>query len=98
MDKKKRVVTALVSAVYIFIILFSIFFIAAEADHTCCVKDSCPICCQINACKNNLKIINTVSGLLIITAAAVFIIVLSLGNENSISLSTLVMLKVKLSN
>ncbi len=98
MDKKKRVVTALVSVVYIFIILFSIFFIAAEADHTCCVKDSCTICCQINACKNNLKNINTVSSLLFITAAAVFIIVLSLGNENIVSLSTLVILKVKLSN
>lgn len=45
-DKKKRALTVLVSAVYIFILIFSIFFIAAEANHSCCVKDSCPICCQ----------------------------------------------------
>lgn len=98
MDKKKRALTVLISAVYIFILLFSIFFIAAEANHTCCVKDSCPICCQINACKNNLKNVNTAGGLFFLALAAVFAVVLSLGIENSICLSTLVMLKVKLSN
>lgn len=98
MDKKKRAFTVLISAAYIFILLFSIFFIAAEADHSCCVKDSCPICCQINACKNNLKNVNTAGGFIFLTVAAVFAVVLSLGNENNISLSTLVMLKVKLSS
>lgn len=98
MDKKKRALTVLVSAVYIFILIFSIFFIAAEANHNCCVNDSCPICCQINACKNNLKNVNAAGGLFFFSLAAVFAVALVLGNENSISLSTLVMLKVKLSN
>ncbi|MGN1329359.1 MAG: hypothetical protein ACI4V4_06645 [Eubacterium sp.] len=98
MDKKKRLVTAIVSAVYIFILLFSIFFIAAEADHICCVKDNCPVCCQINACKNNIKNVNTAGGLVFASAVAVFVVILSIGNEEHVSSSTLVMLKIKLSN
>ncbi len=38
----------------LFIILFSAFYIAAEAGHDCCGED-CHICACIRLCKNTLR-------------------------------------------
>lgn len=95
---KKRAAAALISALYIFIILFSVLFIAVEADHTCCVSDSCPVCCQINVCSGIVKNVGTALAAAVILIAATFAAVTVIGALRCANTSTLVMLKVKLSN
>lgn len=98
MNRRKRALTVIFSALYIFILLFSVLFIASEADHNCCVKESCPICYQISICNNVVKNVGSACPFVFILLACVFAVELIIGAKNGISASTLVMLKVKLSN
>ncbi|MBR2746103.1 MAG: hypothetical protein IKD99_05240 [Erysipelotrichaceae bacterium] len=52
-SKSKRITTAVIALMMLFIMLFSVLFIAAEADHEC-TGDDCPICICIQQCKNTL--------------------------------------------
>ena len=54
MEKKKKIITLLLAVAVLFVMLYSALFIAAHADHDC-VGENCPICYQINVCKNTLK-------------------------------------------
>ena len=100
MERKKRNrIAALLLAVTIpVIMLYSAFFVGAEADHDC-VGEGCQICYQVDACQNTLK---SLSLAVCVTAVAVaFTYTLC----RCISLcmdyaqrDTLVSLKVKLSN
>ncbi len=67
--------TALASAALIIMlvlsILFSLFFIAAEAEHDCSGEDDCPICVFLALCEGYLReikigLIRVVTGFLII--------------------------------
>lgn len=98
MSKKRRLITAVITAMYIFILLFSVSFIATEANHNCHVKDSCPICYQINVCNNVVKNLTTISAAAFIMLLAAFAVLLILGAVKQFNHSTLVALKVKLSS
>ena len=69
MERKKRNrIAALLFAVTILVImLYSAFFVAAEADHDC-VGEGCLICYQVDACQNTLK---SLSLAVCVTAVAV---------------------------
>ena len=52
--KRNRIAALLLAVTILVIMLYSAFFVAAEADHDC-VGEGCPICYQIDACQNTLK-------------------------------------------
>ena len=98
MTKKKRIISLVVAAAVFFVMLCSALFIAAEADHEC-VGENCPICYQINVCRNTLK------NLSLAVCAAAFAAALSYTLCRGVSVCTdyaqsytLVSLKVKLSD
>lgn len=98
MTKRNRVLTVLFAAMVLFVMLFSEFYIAVEADHDCTGED-CPVCCQITICENTLK---SVGQAVIAVTLAAFVCVLmiflpSFAKKTAYNTS-LVTLKVKLSN
>ncbi len=66
MIRPKRFAAALALLVA-FLMLFSVLFIALEADHDCC-GEGCAVCAQILACEDLLRNLMTASAL----AAAVW--------------------------
>lgn len=55
--KRSAAVLALLVA---FLMLFSVLFIALEADHDCC-GEGCAVCTQIRACEDLLRNLMTAS-------------------------------------
>ena len=98
MKKKKRIAAMLLAVTLLFVMLYSALFIAVEAGHDC-IGESCPICCQINACRDALK------NLTLAVCAAAFAAALTytlcgrvLSRAKSVRFNTLVTLSVKLSD
>ena len=52
--QSKRFVAGIMALMMLVIVLFSVTFIAAEAEHDCC-GDDCSICSCIRLCENTLK-------------------------------------------
>ncbi len=97
MEKRNRKFALLLALAVCFITLFSSFYIAAEADHDC-IGESCPLCYQISVCENTLKSLGY--GAAVISAAALTcsFAILSGQPKTHLRESTLITLKVKLSN
>nr|MCR5719967.1 hypothetical protein [Lachnospiraceae bacterium] len=53
-SKVSRITAGIMGLMMLVIVLFSSFYIAAEADHDCCGED-CPICDCIHRCENTLR-------------------------------------------
>lgn len=87
----------LLLGLYIFILLFSIVFIALEVNHSCNDND-CPICFNICLCKSLLKNsyfdFSIVIGILLLEN--LFLVNIS-SSYQKLLLHTLVTLKIKLS-
>ena len=98
MTKKFRFLTGLLAVVLAVVMLSSVAYIAAEADHDCTGVD-CAICHQINACENLLKNIG-LTGSAVATAAAILYILCRIipSCTEFARTFTLVSLKVKLSD
>lgn len=97
MKKPKRLASVLVLLVA-FLMLFSVLFIALEADHDCC-GDGCAVCAQIQVCEDLLRSLTTAS---VLAAAAWCLYTLSRVFADtdccSVHPHTLIALKVKLSD
>ncbi len=97
-SKVLRITAGIMGLMMLFIVLFSSFYIAAEADHDCCGED-CPICACIHQCENTLRGIGdraavrfaVVAPVILILFAAAFVIA-------AVSQDTLVSRKVRLNN
>ena len=98
MTKKFRFMTGLLAVVLAFVMLSSVAYIAAEADHDCTGVD-CAICHQINACENLLKNIG-LAGFAAAAAAVLLYVLCRIISSCTevIHTFTLVSLKVKLSD
>ena len=57
---RRRLIYALLLAMFISGFLSSVTFIAIESDHECS-DDDCPVCLQINICMNTLKALTLIS-------------------------------------
>ena len=98
MTKRTRVLFALTAALLAIVMLFSVFYIAAETGHDCAGED-CRICRQIAICRDTLRLI-------MLAVAAAVLVSLSGGTyrgtvfrcASAASQFTLVSLKVKLSD
>ena len=98
MEKRDRKLALLLALAVCFVMLFSAFYIAAEADHDC-IGENCPICYQISVCENTLKSL----GYGALALAAFFALTFSAAilfsqPKTYLRQSTLITLKVKLSN
>lgn len=97
MKKPKRLASVLVLLVA-FIMLFSVLYIALEADHDCCGED-CAICAQIRVCEELIR--NLLAAVLLVVAARCLfarIRVFADTDCGSVHSHTLISLKVKLSD
>lgn len=54
MTLRNRVAAFVLTLLFVFVMLFSQFFIIAEAEHDC-IGEHCPVCEQIAVCENALK-------------------------------------------
>ena len=97
MTTRKKAAISL-TILFVFVMLFSYIFVIAEADHECSGED-CPICEIIAIVSDTIKGLSLIGSAVVICAALVFGIVKSLYvNNEAQSASSLITLKVKLSN
>lgn len=54
----KRIAAGILGAVMLFIMLFSAYYISAQANHGC-IGEDCPICACIAQCESTLRQIGT---------------------------------------
>lgn len=98
MEKKKKVLAALLAVSVLFAMLYSALFIAAHADHDCDGED-CPICYQINVCQNTLKNLSFAVSAAAFAAAFTYTLCRIIPSCTEVSRTfTLVSLKVKLTD
>ena len=94
----QRILAGFFAAVLLAVVLFSAFYIIAEADHDCAGED-CHICACLLLCEHLLHRQN--SGILasaLAVAAAVLLICLALSSAPGFALETPVSKKVRLNN
>ena len=98
MAKKTRFVAACGAALLVFALFFSVFFVAAEADHDC-GSEHCTICHQIQSVQKLLEQLSAAH-----TASAgeavlgVYMLLCVLWTQNIFIVSSPVLWKVKLLN
>ena len=97
-SKFLKMTAGIMGLILLVIVLFSAFYIAAEADHDCCGGD-CPICACIHQCENNLRVIG--DGTAVRSAAVVPVIHILFAAAfviTAVSHDTIVSRKVRLNN
>ena len=98
MTKKKRIISLIVAVAVFFVMLYSVLYIAAEANHDC-VGENCPICYQISVCENTLKNLSLAVCAVAFAAAFTYTLCRSISACADVTPSyTLVLLKVKLTD
>ena len=98
MTNKKRAVALFAAAAFVFVMLFSVVYIAAESDHDC-VGSDCQICYQISVCQHTLRSILLIACSVLSTATIVCVLCRWVSRAaDSAIFCTLVSLKVKLSD
>ena len=97
MASKKRILSAALAVSVLFVVLYSVFFIAAESHHDC-IGENCPICLQIQNCENTLKTLSSATAVTAVSAilCAAFFIIKTYNARPFVS-ATPISLKVKLS-
>ena len=95
---KRRIRAAVLVFAFLFVLVSSFSFVALEADHDC-IGENCRICCQITACGYLIRSFAYFAVLLFIFAAAGTLYVFIDEKQKALLPdSTLVSLKVKLSD
>ena len=98
MTRQKRFIAGILAAAICIVMLFSVCYIAAETHHDC-TGENCMICYQINACVSSLKITVLALTAVVLALSAMYSVVTASKDDYYLSFgSTLVSLKVKLSN
>ncbi len=93
-----RIAAGIMGLVLLTVVLFSAFYIAAEADHDCSGED-CLICACIRQCENTLRGVGSGSAALISFIVPVILILLAAASVIAAApQDTLVSIKVRLNN
>ncbi len=93
-----RITAGIMGLMMLVIVLFSSFYVAAEADHDCCGED-CPICAGIRQCENTLRRIGDGVAIQSAAVAPVILILFAAAFVNAVvSQDTPVSRKVRLNN
>lgn len=97
-SKVLRITAGIMGLMMLFIVLFSSFYIAAEADHDCCGED-CPICACIHQCENTLRCIG--DGISVLSSGIILFLFVLLAAALFVTAApsdTLISRKVRLNN
>lgn len=70
------IVAGALGILLLIVVLFSSFYLAAEAGHDC-VGEDCPVCVCIHLCENTLNQIGSGTAVLIAVAISLFAILIS---------------------
>ncbi len=98
MVKNKKLLAGFIALAVLFMLLFSVFFITAEARHNC-IGENCPICLEVQACVQALSTLGTgLSTAVAVFATAHFFVICAITVFHRNPSHTLVSLKVKLTN
>ena len=97
MKRNNRMLAMLLCLGVISIMLFSCVYAACAADHEC-IGEGCQVCASIEACEQNIKNLVTAVVLAIAVALSGHLFTRAVCPGKPVFRSTLVMLKVKLSN
>ncbi|MGL6218910.1 MAG: hypothetical protein ACRC36_12800 [Lacrimispora sphenoides] len=98
MAKNKKLLAGFITLAILFMLLFSIFYITAEARHQC-IGENCPICLEVQACVQALNTLGTgLAPAVAVFAAAYFFLICVIPVFHRNPSHTLVSLKVKLTN
>ena len=94
-SKSRRILAGILGILVLAIVLFSGFYIAAEADHDCACHDGehvCPICTCLKQCEAILQFFHSVAAktvppvlTVVLLAAAFHITVKSISQETPVS-------------
>lgn len=98
MAQKKRLIS-LVTVIAVFaVMLFSLTYIAENFGHDCS-GEHCPICSQIDVCRNTLENLSVATGTMAVMTALIYALcqTLSVCTDNT-EIITLVSLKIELLN
>lgn len=96
--KSKKIVAAILGMSMLFVLLFSLFYILAEANHDCAGED-CPICACIQQCEHNIRQMGTgIITQVVFALFAVFFVRTVEVWETNIPAATLVTQKVRLNH
>lgn len=96
MTERTRIISAITVITVVFVLLFSILYIAVETDHDCTGED-CPICEQIAICQQQLEQLSGGIAVIVTSLFAFFgLYVFSVKYVTVQKLCTLITLKVKL--
>ncbi len=97
-SRNKRIAAGVIGLMLLVVMLFSTFYIAAEADHDCTGED-CPICTCIQQCENTLhKIGNGIAVQVAIILPVIFMLISAFLFAADFPQETLVSRKVRLNN
>ena len=94
----RRIAAGIIGLMMLVIVLFSAFYIAAEANHDCTGED-CLICACIRICENALKGLGSFAAMQVSSVfAVIFVILAAVSSFTAVSSDTLVSNKVRLNN
>ncbi len=96
---KRRIAAGVTAFVMLVIMLFSAFYIAAEADHDCAGED-CPVCACIQQCETRMRVFGEGAGVQLSAVIPVLFVLLisSFLSAASFAADTLVSQKVRLNH
>ena len=98
MNRSTRALAMLLAALLAVVMLFSVFYIALEADHDCHGED-CAVCAVLSACERVLhRLLGIGAAAVFMLAAAAVVYRAADGRGTASAHSTLITLKVKLSD
>lgn len=98
MTKFKRILSFILAIAFCFVFFCSVMFIATESNHSCSGED-CPICAQINLCKDLIRrLVYTFASVILALSMHFAIIKIISFYKYLVENKTLVSLNIKLSN
>ena len=97
-NTSKKIAVSIMIAMMLFLVLFSSFFVAIEADNDC-TGDDCPVCQRIHMCENTLRQLSQGHVVhLFALIFAIFILRTAVSHMTVVSPNTLFSIKVRLNN
>ncbi len=97
-NSNKRLAAAFLAMAVLFFVLFSVFFIAHEADHDCS-GDGCPVCALIQMCEDNIRQLGSGTAASAAVSVLVFLtLAMPVFTAFAINVSTPVSRKIRLNN
>ena len=96
--KSRRVTAGIIALIMLVVVLFSAFYISAEADHDCS-GENCPICACIQQCENTLNQVGGGAvGQTVIILPAIILLAAFFSSSRIFCQDTLITGKVRLNN